>query len=132
MQKNCKVINKQKIFAVKTYGGKIMNCETKNIGTWGQLIDRTCSDRVKKGIGRCGSAKPSICVEHARAEMKAYEQYKDEPRVIQRARVFETYLRDKSIFIYPDELLVGNITSSIRNSPFVGELYYNFVSNELD
>ena len=38
-----------------------------------------------------------VCLERARAEMKAYEQYKNEPRVIQRARAFETYLRDKTI-----------------------------------
>jgi formate C-acetyltransferase len=72
-----------------------------------------------------------ICLERARAEKKAYEKYKDEPRVIQRARVFETYLKEKTKFILEDELIVGNFTSKIRGASFSSEMT-RFMIEELD
>ncbi len=102
-----------------------------DVGAWQEVFERSCSERVKKAIER-SVTKPTICLEHARAEMEAYERYKNEPRVIQRARVFETYLRDKTIYILDDELIVGNVTSQLRASPFIGELYTKYVSEELD
>ena len=63
--------------------------------------------------------------------MKAYEQYKNEPRVIQRARALETYLRDKTIYIQDDELIVGNITSKVRGASISGEMSH-FVEEDLD
>ena len=101
------------------------------IGAWQEVFVRTCSERVKKAIRRAVRT-PEICLEHARAEMKVYEQYKDEPRIIQRARVFDTYLREKTIFILEDELIVGNVNSKIRGSAIWGELYARFLDEELD
>ena len=79
----------------------------------------TYSERVKKAKERAPQ-KPEICLERARAEMKAYEQYKNEPRIIQRARFLETYLREKTIFILDDELIVGNVNSKVRGVPISG------------
>lgn len=101
------------------------------IGAWHEVFVRTCSDRVQKAIRRAVRT-PEICLERARAEMKALEQYKDEPRIIQRARIFETYLRDKTVSILEGELIVGNITSKVRASPIFPELHAKFVDEELD
>ncbi|MCL5959289.1 MAG: hypothetical protein M1358_08210, partial [Chloroflexi bacterium] len=103
----------------------------EDIGTWQEVFVRTCSERVQKAIKRAVRT-PEICLEHARAEMKAYEQYKNEPRIIQRAKVFETYLREKTIFIMDGELIVGNVNSKIRGSKIFGELYARFLDEELD
>ncbi len=103
----------------------------EEIGAWQQVFKRTCSERVKKAIKRAVRT-PEICLERSRAEMKAYEQYKDEPRVIQRARVLETYLREKTIFILEDELIVGNVNSKVRGSPIFGEFVSTWVEEELD
>ena len=54
--------------------------------------------------------------------MKVYEQYKNEPRIIQRARFLETYLREKTVFIGDDELIVGNINSKVRGSIIDGTM----------
>lgn len=102
------------------------------IGSWGVTFVRTLSGRVKEAVRRLIESKPGFCLEHARAEMKAYEQYKDQPRIIQQARVFETYLRDKTIYIQAGELLVGNVVSGNRFSQIKGELYYKFISAEMD
>lgn len=63
--------------------------------------------------------------------MKAYELYKNEPRIIQRARVFETCLRDKTIHILDDELVVGNITSKVHGVSFSGKMS-RYMKTELD
>lgn len=104
----------------------------KEVETWGRLFERTCSERVKAGINRAVNAKHSFCLERAYAEMKAYEQYPDVSRVILRARMLEIYLKEKTIHIRPDELLVGDYTSEVGYAPFFGEYYYHFVKQELD
>jgi len=103
----------------------------EHIGTWQADFVPDLPGRVRKARARAVRT-PEICLEHARAEMKVYEQYKDEPRIIQRARVFDAYLREKTIFILEDELIVGNITSKVRGSPIWGELYARFLDEELD
>ena len=105
------------------------NKETEKVGSWQQLFVPTCSDRVKKAKKRVLTSM-EICVERARAQMKALEQYPDAPVVIQRARMFETYLRDKTIFILDDELIIGNITSKIRGGSFASEMV-GFMDSEL-
>jgi pyruvate formate-lyase/glycerol dehydratase family glycyl radical enzyme len=105
--------------------------KVEDIGSWQELFVSNCSERIKKAKKRA-VRKPEICLERARAEMKAYEQYKNESRVIQRARVFETYLKERTIFILEDELIVGNITSKVRGAPIFGELLSSWVEKELD
>jgi hypothetical protein len=85
--------------------------KVEEIGAWQEVFQPTCSERIKKAKARA-VGKVEVCLERSRAEIKAYEQYKDEPRVIQRGRVFETYLRDKTISIMEDELIVGSVPVS--------------------
>ena len=84
------------------------NKKVQDIGSWQESFVPTYSERVKKAMKRVTHA-PEICLEHARAEIKAYEQYKDEPRIIQRARFLETYLREKTIYILEDDKLISTI-----------------------
>lgn len=106
--------------------------DINEVGSWGRLFERRCSERVKNGIKRVLTSKHGFCLERAYAEMKAYKEYPDVSRVLLRARMFETYLADKTINIRPDEILVGDFTSEIGYAPFFGEYYYEFVKNELD
>lgn len=107
------------------------NKKVENVGSWQEYFIPSLSERIKKAKKRV-SGRLEICLERARAEMKAYEQYKNEPRVIQRARVLETYLKEKTISILEDELIVGNITSKFRGQAFSGEVMSRFMSAELD
>jgi formate C-acetyltransferase len=63
--------------------------------------------------------------------MKALEQYRDEPTVIQRARIFENYLNEKAIYIQEDELITGNITGKIRGASYSAEMT-RFIDEELN
>lgn len=91
---------------------------------------RTCSERVVKARNRI-LTPIEICIERIRAEMHALEQYKNEPTVVLRARIFETYLKEKTKYILEDELIVGNVTSKIRGASISGDTSYT-VDKELD
>src|SRR4030042_3920364 len=109
----------------------IISKKPQKTGSWHDIFVPSYSERIRKAKERLHRT-PEICLERARAEMKAYNQYKNEPRIIQRARVFETYLREKTIFISEDELLVGNITSKILGAQVSGEIMSHFIDKELD
>ena len=104
--------------------------KVKDVGSWQEFFVPASSERIQKAKKRA-LRTVEICLERARAEMKAYEQYKNEPRIIQRARALEAYLRDKTIYIQDDELIVGNITSKIRGASISGEMTH-FVEEDLD
>jgi len=110
---------------------QVVNFKRKeDVGSWQKLFAPICSNRVKKARERVRK-DPEICLERIRAEIKAYEQYKDEPTIIQRARFLETYLKDKSIFVQEDELIVGNVGSKPR-SALVSTANIAFIAGELD
>jgi pyruvate formate-lyase/glycerol dehydratase family glycyl radical enzyme len=101
----------------------------EDIDSWQETLVPTCSERVKKAKNRV--LRPmEICLERARAQMKALEQYKNEPVVIQRAHIFDTYLKEKTIYILEDEFIAGNITSKIRGASFSSEMTH-FMDEEL-
>lgn len=103
----------------------------EEIGSWREVYKTDSTERVQR-LRKRTFITPEICLERSRAEIKGYEKYKDEPRVIQRAKVFETYLQDKSIFIYDDELIVGNVCSKYRGSPVFTELNAHWMKDEID
>jgi len=107
-------------------GGK----KAEDVGSLLHFFVPTCSERIKKAKNRVLRSM-EICLERARAQMKALEQYKNEPIVIQRARIFETYLKEKTIYILEDELIVGNITSKPRGASYSAEMT-RFIDEELD
>jgi len=104
--------------------------DTKNIGSWQELFVPSTSEHVKK-LRNDAIRTPEVCLERVRTEMKLFDAYKDEPGIIQRAHFLETYLRDKTVFIGDDELIVGNINSKVRGST-VGSVATRWLEQELD
>ena len=59
------------------------------VGTWQHYFERTCSDRVKKGIVRAVRT-PEVCLEHALTEIEVRRQTDGKvPHIIQRAMIFK-------------------------------------------
>ena len=96
------------------------NNKSQDVGSWQEFFVPTYSGRIKKAKERALQTR-EICLERARAEMKVNEQYKNEPKIIQRARFLETYLREKTILILEDELIVGNLISKVRGVTISGQ-----------
>src|SRR4030042_1002819 len=89
----------------------------ERVGSWQQVFVPSCSERIKKAKKRA-IREMEFCLERARAHMKAIEEYKNEPMVIQRARIFERYLKDKSINILEGELILKRVDQEIKDKAF--------------
>ena len=103
---------------------------TKNIGSWQELFVPKTTERVKR-LRANAIRIPEICLERVLTEMKIGDKFDNEPRILQRAHFFETYLRDKTVFIGEDELIVGNINSKLRGSTIEGSTT-RWLEKELD
>jgi pyruvate-formate lyase len=91
------------------------NKPNNDIGAWQEVFNAVRSERIEKARERVRK-EAEICLERVRAELRAYNQYKDQPTIIQRARFLEIFLKEKSRMILEDELIVGTIGSKTRSA----------------
>ena len=54
------------------------------------------------------SVVPSICIERAKIVTKSYKRTEGMPYIMRRAHALADMLRNMTIFIDPEELIVGN------------------------
>jgi len=73
-----------------------------------------------------------MSVEQALIITESYLEHADEPRVLQRAHALARALRQISISIDPDELIVGNRTAELRAGVVFPEAGISWVADELD
>lgn len=76
--------------------------------------------------------RPSICTERARLITESFRTTEGEPAVIRRAKAFSHLLRNMTVRIYPNELIVGRPTSKIRGGSISPELQCDWILDELD
>lgn len=62
-------------------------------------------------------------IERARYLTESFKQTEGKPWVIRRALAFEHYLKNKTIFIMPDELLMVHVGKDLRSLPFYPDFY---------
>lgn len=81
----------------------------------------TRTDRLKQAVQ---SSKPGICTERALIWTAYFRKRKNrkKPMAIQIAEAFRDVLEKKTVAIYPDELIVGNITSKRVGGQILPEL----------
>ncbi|MBU2512022.1 formate acetyltransferase [bacterium] len=74
-----------------------------------------------------------LCIERARLVTEYFKQFDNanEPMVIRKAKAFRHLMRKKSIKIYPDELIVGNIGKYRKSAIMQPELSGVFSCQEL-
>jgi pyruvate formate-lyase/glycerol dehydratase family glycyl radical enzyme len=73
-----------------------------------------------------------MSIEQALIVTQSYREHPDESRVLQRARAFDRALREITIRIDPDELIVGNRTAGVRAGVVFPESGISWVGDELD
>ncbi len=76
--------------------------------------------------------RPSICTERARLITESFRTTEGEPAAIRRAKAFAHLLRNMTVRIYPDELIVGRPTSKVRGGSISPELQCDWILDELD
>ncbi|MDR0875532.1 MAG: hypothetical protein LBN12_04915, partial [Clostridiales Family XIII bacterium] len=65
---------------------------------------------------------PEVCVERGELYTKSYQETEGEPAVIRRALAQEKVLKEMSVLIFDDELIVGRATSKRRGAPLIVEV----------
>ena len=70
--------------------------------------------RIQRLREKVLQAKPSICTERAKVYTEIYRNHESEPVIIKRALALEKMLKEMSIFIDEEELIVGNHSSQLR------------------
>jgi len=90
------------------------------------------SPRVGRLRSKCISAIPEMCVERARLITESYRETESLPVAIKRAKALENILAKTSIFIYPDELIVGNHSGKLRAGPVFPEFDVGYIEKEID
>jgi len=75
------------------------------------LIVKAPSERIDNLKDNLLSSKYELCIERMRFFTEIYKQYPYDPEIIKRAKAIAHTLKNMTIFIRDDELLVGNETS---------------------
>jgi pyruvate formate-lyase/glycerol dehydratase family glycyl radical enzyme len=88
--------------------------------------------RTERIIEQFLSITPEICVERAKLITQSYKETEALPMVLRRAKALEKILGEMSIFIQPEELIVGNQASKPRSSPVFPEFSIKWLMGELD
>jgi len=97
------------------------------MGYFGELHRRTAAIRK-----RILDTQPAVCTERAVYTTQAYRAHEQEQVVLKRAYMADAVLRHMSIFIDPDELIVGNHARENRAAPIFPEYAMDWVIAELD
>ena len=94
---------------------------------FGELGERTA--RIRE---RLLNTQPSVDTERAVLTTESYRAHEQDQVVLRRAYMLDNVLRNMSIYIDPDALLVGNQAGSDRAAPIFPEYAMDWVVDELD
>ena len=81
----------------------------------------TRQERTALLNGDMRASIPSICLERARLVTKSYQKSEGEPYLLRRAKALSDVLDNMTIFIRPEEIIVGNHASKQRFAPLYPE-----------
>jgi len=76
--------------------------------------------------------KPPVCTERARHYTEMYQQHLDKPLPVRRALALAHHLKQRTIWIQHDELIIGNQASEVRAAPIYPEYTVSWIENEID
>jgi len=88
--------------------------------------------RVEKLRLRLLDAPHELCVERARLVTQAYRMYDDCPKATQFARAVSHVLKNLSVTIREDELIVGCRTGKLKAAPLYPENKCAWIEENLD
>lgn len=78
------------------------------------------------------SASPYLCIERARFVTQSYRETEHEHILIRRTKAFDSIMRNMSVYILDDELIVGHQASRQRSAPLYPEFAVEWIRDEID
>ena len=88
--------------------------------------------RCQKLRERIIAVKPEICIERARILTRVYKETENEHVLYRRAKAFDAILKEMSLYILEDELIVGHQSSKQRSAPLFPEFSVEWIAREID
>ena len=90
------------------------------------------TSRIERLQSRVINTERRLNIERARLLTESFKEHIEEPLIIRRALCFEHILKNISIAIEPDELIVGDRTAITRSGDVSPEMAVNWIDDELD
>jgi len=90
------------------------------------------TNRVEAIRERFIAITPEICVERAQLITASYRETEAQPMILRRAKALEKILGGMTVFIQPDEIIVGNQCTKSRAAPVFPEFSCKWLEDELD
>lgn len=94
---------------------------------FGELHPRNAAIRA-----RLIDTQASVCTDRAILTTQAYKAHEQDQVVLKRSYMLDAVLRNMSIYIGPEDLIVGNQASADRAAPIFPEYAMDWVIDELD
>lgn len=89
-------------------------------------------ERVQRLKRRILDVKPEVCLERALIVTDFYKKNESMPVILKRANVFYEILDKMTIYILPDELIVGHQSEKQRSAPLFPEFAVEWVKEEME
>ncbi len=89
-------------------------------------------DRVNRLKERVLGTKPEMDLENARLLTEGFMESEGQPLVLQKAHAFRKQCREKTVTIWPDELIVGCSGSKTRAGILCADACWSVLNDELD
>lgn len=89
-------------------------------------------DQKRIGMGVPYREGVRLCIERARLVTEAYQEHEGEPIVIVRARALEKILDHMTLYIEPEDRIVGNYASDPDSLTFYPEQYWSWLDKVID
>ena len=95
------------------------------------IINLQVTERIISLRQKTLTAERFLSIEQAKIITRIYREFEDDPIILKRARSLSASLRDMSIAIDPEELIVGNRTPDIRAGVVFPEAGISWIKKEL-
>lgn len=87
--------------------------------------------RIQQMLEYLENIERSICMERAKILTNVYRNTEHLPEIIRRAKALEEILKNMTIYILPESLLVSNQASRPKSSPLFPEFTVDFLEEEI-
>ncbi|MBF0197718.1 MAG: hypothetical protein HQL32_08405, partial [Planctomycetes bacterium] len=88
--------------------------------------------RIQRMRERVVTVQPEVCLERALITTRIYKDNSHLPPLVLRAKTYDAVLREMSLLILDDELIVGHQSSKHRSAPLFPEFAVDWIDEEVE
>ncbi|TEB14128.1 Benzylsuccinate synthase alpha subunit [Pelotomaculum sp. FP] len=101
------------------------------VGVSGMVDNPSPYPRINRMLKWLDAVTPGADHERACLVTEAYQKHSYKPQIVKCAEALSNVLRNVTVRIYPDELIVGEIAAPAKSAPVFPEFSYNWIVDEI-